>query len=320
MSALRDRLSGFRPDTGLVRDVAVALALAVLLFVAGSRGWRSAGESRVRIGELTALLDATRGWTERFVAPTEAERELWMRSEARLADMEVAAAAHLALLERVSESAARAGIPDARIAFAETVQGDSWRNAGAWMAVEAAYGLDLTFTSDYASAAALPALLPAAVELRTLRLTRDPEGAFGVASLAVYESLHEPEPAAAGLRSARPEELSALGAHLLPSSPADSARTASPGGSPAIERDPFRVPRARVAPPPTVASAPRQEPIWSWSLNAIFISERRRVASIDGRIVSVGDTLAGGARVSAIEPDRVVVTDASGRTRILTLE
>jgi hypothetical protein len=68
-----------------------------------------------------------------------------------------------------------------------------------------------------------------------------------------------------------------------------------------------------------VAGAP-PEPIPSWSLNAILITERRRVASIDGRLVSVGDTLAGGALVSAIEPGRVVVTDARGRTRILTLE
>jgi len=54
-------------------------------------------------------------------------------------------------------------------------------------------------------------------------------------------------------------------------------------------------------------------------LTAILVSDDRRVAVIDDATVGVGDVLRDGARVSAIQPDRVWVVDKNGRWRMLTL-
>lgn len=54
-------------------------------------------------------------------------------------------------------------------------------------------------------------------------------------------------------------------------------------------------------------------------LTAILVADERRVAVIDDAMVSVGDVLRDGARVAAIQPDRVFVVDKNGRWRTLTL-
>jgi hypothetical protein len=54
-------------------------------------------------------------------------------------------------------------------------------------------------------------------------------------------------------------------------------------------------------------------------LTAILVSDDRRVAVIDDQAVRVGDVLPDGARVSAIQPNRVFVVDSKGRWQTLTL-
>ena len=54
-------------------------------------------------------------------------------------------------------------------------------------------------------------------------------------------------------------------------------------------------------------------------LTAILIADERRVAVVDDAMVTVGDVLRDGARVSAIQPDRVFVVERNGRWRTLTL-
>jgi len=63
--------------------------------------------------------------------------------------------------------------------------------------------------------------------------------------------------------------------------------------------------------PSSIATGPR--------LTAILVAAERRVAVIDDATVSVGDVLPDGARVSAIQPDRVWVVEKDGRWRMLTL-
>jgi hypothetical protein len=65
----------------------------------------------------------------------------------------------------------------------------------------------------------------------------------------------------------------------------------------------------------TVASSPAQ----GRGLTAILIADQRRVAVIDDAAVGVGDVLRDGARVAAIQPDRVFVVGKNGRWRTLTL-
>jgi hypothetical protein len=54
-------------------------------------------------------------------------------------------------------------------------------------------------------------------------------------------------------------------------------------------------------------------------LSAILVANDRRVAVVDDEAVGVGDVLSDGARVSAIQPDRVLVVDSRGRWQTLTL-
>lgn len=65
----------------------------------------------------------------------------------------------------------------------------------------------------------------------------------------------------------------------------------------------------------TVSTAARR----GRGLSAILIADQRSVAVIDDVIVGVGDRLPNGARVDAIQRDRVVVVERSGQRRVLTL-
>jgi hypothetical protein len=90
----------------------------------------------------------------------------------------------------------------------------------------------------------------------------------------------------------------------------------------ALARDPF-------------ASAPSQEPVRhadrlsiaptvkreavAWNVSAILITDSRRVAVINGELMTLGASLPGGSRVTAIERDHVVLTDATGVRRTLNV-
>ena len=54
-------------------------------------------------------------------------------------------------------------------------------------------------------------------------------------------------------------------------------------------------------------------------MTAILIADERRVAVIDEATFKVGDVLRDGARVSAIQADRVWVVEKDGRWQMLTL-
>lgn len=77
----------------------------------------------------------------------------------------------------------------------------------------------------------------------------------------------------------------------------------------------IRNPLAPVAPPiePAVEVVP--DPV----VESILYSRQRRVALVDGRIVTVGDAVSAG-RVVAIEPDAVIVESESGERRRFELQ
>jgi hypothetical protein len=88
-----------------------------------------------------------------------------------------------------------------------------------------------------------------------------------------------------------------------------------------VRLDPFDsrrldVGQSNVAPQagvPTVPSAGGRR------LTAVLIADERRVAVIDDAAVRVGGMLRDGARVAAIQPDRVFLVEKNGRWRTLTL-
>ncbi|MFI5230225.1 MAG: hypothetical protein ACHQWU_14215 [Gemmatimonadales bacterium] len=101
---------------------------------------------------------------------------------------------------------------------------------------------------------------------------------------------------------------------------ADTARVAalSPGTAP-VFRDPFvAVPTlaAVQAGRPNEQPKPEDE---SLILSAVLITQSRRAAVINDVLVDLGGRIAGGPRLTAVERDHVVLTDANGVRRTLTL-
>lgn len=68
-----------------------------------------------------------------------------------------------------------------------------------------------------------------------------------------------------------------------------------------------------------VAMPPRAG-VSRWIVSTIMITESRRVAVINGAVVSPGSLLTGGARVLAIEPDHVVIAEAGGARKEVTVQ
>lgn len=122
--------------------------------------------------------------------------------------------------------------------------------------------------------------------------------------------------ATAGTTQPVPEtNLQALTPYLSPV--ADSTLLAeSSGGTIVVARDPFATATApiRSGPPATTPIAPRPtaEPGESWVVSSISLEGTRRSAIVNNAWVNVGDALGSGSRLTAIERDHIIVTDAKG--------
>lgn len=152
------------------------------------------------------------------------------------------------------------------------------------------------------------------------RQTRLAVAILVVAALAFWSLriIGRPDVATAAMTTNTPSqvELDSLSRYLTPM--ADSlAASRDTVSAAAFEGDPFQPPApvARVRAPVVVAQAPAPD----WVLSAIFITASRRAAVVNDVLVNIGDRLPGGARVSAIERDHVVIVEPSGTERRLTL-
>lgn len=135
----------------------------------------------------------------------------------------------------------------------------------------------------------------------------------GAAALAV-ELLSRGAESPGGTRNA-PAELESL---LVPVRGATGSSTASAR----VSSDPLATRQAALS-SPTVAPRTGVSTVSSSGgtrrLTAILTVDQRWIAVVDEKIVKVGDRLPDGARVDAIEADRVSVTEQNGRRRVLTL-
>lgn len=87
-----------------------------------------------------------------------------------------------------------------------------------------------------------------------------------------------------------------------------------------VRSDPFETRRFGVAQDVAPQAAiPTVPSLAGRRLTAVLIADERRVAVVDDAAVGVGDVLRDGARVAAIQPDRVFVVEKNGRWRTLTL-
>lgn len=116
------------------------------------------------------------------------------------------------------------------------------------------------------------------------------------------------------------EELDSLSKYLV-SRPAQGLPVISSNQPADIDlADPFGSPNFAMA-GDTVGGAVVTAPVADrWVVTAILISKDRRVAVINETLVSIGSTLPGGVRVTAIENDHVELATRSGARRLLSIK
>lgn len=171
------------------------------------------------------------------------------------------------------------------------------------------YSLALEGSGSLANVLTLVHRLPASVALQRLAGARESGRTRYRLVLAVFESFDTPS---APITDTTPQlaNLTAL-ARAVP----DSSVIMTGSRVVSLRRDPFEAPVVR-----PVARAQR-EPIAapSWSLSAILMVGERRAAIINDVLMHAGDMLPGGTRLTAVEDDRVVLTDPAGASRTITL-
>lgn len=67
---------------------------------------------------------------------------------------------------------------------------------------------------------------------------------------------------------------------------------------------------------PAVAAGPAKP---RWVVSAILLTDAQRMAVVNDSVVVVGSSLPGGARIMEIQSDRVVLQEAGGGRRIISL-
>ena len=111
-------------------------------------------------------------------------------------------------------------------------------------------------------------------------------------------------------------DLDAISSFLSPLPAPSSGRTPVGNHDIVIERDPF-LPAGVASSQVRAATGRGATPVkptskQPWVVSTIMIEGVRRSAIVNDEWVNVGDPLTGGSRLTAVEPDHIVVTDAKG--------
>ncbi|MGH7619586.1 MAG: hypothetical protein ACREPM_20420 [Gemmatimonadaceae bacterium] len=92
----------------------------------------------------------------------------------------------------------------------------------------------------------------------------------------------------------------------------------------ALPRDPFGPAPTPAATVRLAGKAPKPKSkvseVFNWDVTATLIAGARRAALINGVLVSVGDSVPGGGTLTAVEPDRVVLTDQKGSAHTVAVK
>jgi hypothetical protein len=130
-------------------------------------------------------------------------------------------------------------------------------------------------------------------------------GIFANRIIASTKMLQRSSPPLSDLESLRP--------YLAPL--ADSATARADSAATAATRDPFGATNAGATiAAPAIGAKPgtRTNERTLWVVTTILLEGSRKSAIVNDVWVNLGDSLAGGSRLTAVERDHVVVTDAKG--------
>jgi hypothetical protein len=128
---------------------------------------------------------------------------------------------------------------------------------------------------------------------------------------------------ALGQKPLPPEDLQSFVPFLAPL-PDTSVLAHALAGTIAVPRDPFGATPAARSSTPTKSSAgtttPAPEQEQRWVVSTILFEGTKKSAFVNNAWVTVGDPLGGGSRLTAVERDHVVVTDAKGVRHVVPIQ
>ena len=114
-----------------------------------------------------------------------------------------------------------------------------------------------------------------------------------------------------------PAALDSLGRYLRPIALTAARRQAEP--TELFAREDYYVQPERESTFDAGAPAPARPTRPRWVVSAILLTDAQRMAVVNDSVVVVGSTLPGGARIVEIQSDRVVLQEAGGSRRVLSL-
>jgi hypothetical protein len=284
--------------------LAGALVAAALLVWAGIRVSGAARLNRGALRQAEATLATFESWRRQYRPAAAPESTLWRRARMEVQALGIMGDERLGLTQAISRAAEAAGLRDVRVALAPSdTSGAEVRLSTEGVRRQAApFGLLVECRGGLQSVVTFLGELPPSVAPTQLTIARPDGRARHRIMLAVFE-LH--------LSNDTPGDITAF------VTPMRSDWT-QPSSAMNIGIDPF--PGRSDEPGLPQSGGPAvARPAGARRLTAILVADDRRVAVIDDAAVSVGDLLRDGARVSAIQPDRVWVVDRRGQWRMLTL-
>jgi len=294
-------------DPAMMR-IAAAVVGSVFLLWGGIRAARVGDARRAELKGVETTLATFADWRRRFEPAAVAESIGWRRTALALQDLGVVGDERLAITQTVGRIAEDAGLQSVRVTIgpADTTGTDERLSTEGVRRQPASFGLVVECRGTLQSVVNFVGQLPPSVAPTALSLVRQDGRARHKLTLAVFELQ---------LPNVPSHDISGF-VRRVDTDTAASRSTVSVGLDPFAgdaRRTREAVASGSTAPTVRTASADRV-------LTAILISDDRRVAVIDDAAVSVGDVLRDGARVSAIQPDRVMVVEKNGQWRTLTLK
>jgi hypothetical protein len=127
---------------------------------------------------------------------------------------------------------------------------------------------------------------------------------------------------AASLTAARQvpaADLHSLSAYLAPL-PDTASLAVQAFGSMVGDSDPFGAPAPASRFTPKNSDSASESPKPQWVVSSILFEGSKRSAIVNDAWVSLGEVLAGGGRVAAIERKYVIVTDSKGERQVIPLQ
>jgi hypothetical protein len=294
--------------------VGMALALVVASLAAGITARGRIAPANLQRNRLRSTEQDIATFRSAFRDATLEERSFRFPDSLSVA---VAHDARFSIAQRIAERAEQLGLTDVRVRFApaDSSEPPASPELSATHIAVADYAIGVDCRGDFSALLSLVEALPPSVALQRMDAARAPSGAnVGYhLTLAVFESASD---TTTGTRRAGDVEQVA---QLLPYArpPRDSELALAVPATVDATHDPFVVrsmtrilAEAPATHPASRDTARATTPLYR--VTTTLMAGSRRAALINDQLIYVGESLPDGSKLTAVERDRIVVTDHSG--------